>query len=795
MAMGARQNFGRARRSQSAPRGRRNLHHFEALAPRLVLADSVGPIEFSVDGGMFKDAFQLELAGPPDTVVRYTTDGSQPDETSTTYEQPISIVDPTWIRARAFDADGAPGPVLSQSYLFADESLTQYTDNQPFSSNVPLMFFHTFGNGPHRVNGQDGRFQPTSALLIDSDDANRRADLFDQPFSVTHAGVNACGLAQQICFLDTGWAKRSYQVEIWNETVNGTKPTKSDPSSERSIPIFDLPAESDWMLMGPYTDKTLINEHLVSTWTNNAGRYAPRTQLVEVFMNQRDEPFSYDSHYRGVYVLMETVKVGENRVDITPISPEDDEPSSGGYLWRKGKRLPTQAIFRSESRQDFQVAHPETRSQITDDQLSWLKDHVDEFEGVLNGEQFQDPEVGYEQYIEVDSFVDEWLLVEMTKNIDGFRLDTYFYKDGDGKIVAGPPSGYSLALGNANYLQAAYPEGWYHTLLPETSYGFWARLRQDPYFQQLASERWQELRESVWATDQLVADIDAAVALLSDGNPNLEHPDADEPTNPLSRNYEQYRVLDQYLWPNCYFPEQGGDCPRESPLPDGRRPASYADYVFLLKRFVTERTEWMDGQLLSTATLQPSRGPIDTETTITMTAPDDHDIFFTTDGTDPAEASDAIEYQRPIMLNQSTIITVRSFDTAKGTWSALKQVSYFVGEPGDFDGDGVLDLSDVDLLWAEAKSPRPSRFFDLTGDDQVDSKDRDAMVQDILKTTYGDSNLDGVFDSADLLQVFAQGEYDDREQNNSTFAEGDWNGDGEFNSSDLVLAFRSGGYV
>ena len=110
MAMGARQNFGRARRSQSAPRGRRNLHHFEALAPRLVLADSVGPIEFSVDGGMFKDAFQLELAGPPDTVVRYTTDGSQPDETSTTYEQPISIVDPTWIRARAFDADGAPGP-------------------------------------------------------------------------------------------------------------------------------------------------------------------------------------------------------------------------------------------------------------------------------------------------------------------------------------------------------------------------------------------------------------------------------------------------------------------------------------------------------------------------------------------------------------------------------------------------------------------------------------------------------------------------------------------------------------
>ncbi len=58
----------------------------------------------------------------------------------------------------------------------------------------------------------------------------------------------------------------------------------------------------------------------------------------------------------------------------------------------------------------------------------------------------------------------------------------------------------------------------------------------------------------------------------------------------------------------------------------------------------------------------------------------------------------------------------------------------------------------------------------------------------------GDANEDGVFNSKDLLLVFAAGEYEDDQVGNSVWQDGDWNGDGEFNSADLVKAFADGAY-
>ena len=58
----------------------------------------------------------------------------------------------------------------------------------------------------------------------------------------------------------------------------------------------------------------------------------------------------------------------------------------------------------------------------------------------------------------------------------------------------------------------------------------------------------------------------------------------------------------------------------------------------------------------------------------------------------------------------------------------------------------------------------------------------------------GDANGDGLFNSADMVQVFQAGEYEDNIPDNSTFTEGDWNGDGDFTSSDMVMAFQTGLY-
>jgi hypothetical protein len=90
--------------------------------------------------------------------------------------------------------------------------------------------------------------------------------------------------------------------------------------------------------------------------------------------------------------------------------------------------------------------------------------------------------------------------------------------------------------------------------------------------------------------------------------------------------------------------------------------------------------------------------------------------------------------------------------------------------------------------------PEPRTWFDVTGDGFVTEADRDAWVHELKNTFYGDANLDGEFNSSDLITVFQAGQYEDEIAANSTWGAGDWNGDGDFDTGDLVLAFQDGGF-
>ncbi len=120
--------------------------------------------------------------------------------------------------------------------------------------------------------------------------------------------------------------------------------------------------------------------------------------------------------------------------------------------------------------------------------------------------------------------------------------------------------------------------------------------------------------------------------------------------------------------------------------------------------------------------------------------------------------------------------------------------AFIVDLLGDFDSTGALDVSDIDTLTRAVASGGDDLSFDLNGDRSVDGGDRQFWVTELRNTYFGDSNLDGEFNSADFVVVFRAGEYDDGIGRNSTWATGDWNGDSEFDSSDFVLAFSSGGY-
>jgi hypothetical protein len=117
-----------------------------------------------------------------------------------------------------------------------------------------------------------------------------------------------------------------------------------------------------------------------------------------------------------------------------------------------------------------------------------------------------------------------------------------------------------------------------------------------------------------------------------------------------------------------------------------------------------------------------------------------------------------------------------------------------VGNQGDFDGDSDLDAADIDALTQAVSSGSTDLKYDLNGDSTLTGVDRQVWVEQLKRTYFGDSNLDGVFGSGDLVAIFQAGQYEDSIVGNSTWATGDWNGDGEFSTGDLVFAFQSGGY-
>ena len=139
------------------------------------------------------------------------------------------------------------------------------------------------------------------------------------------------------------------------------------------------------------------------------------------------------------------------------------------------------------------------------------------------------------------------------------------------------------------------------------------------------------------------------------------------------------------------------------------------------------------------------------------------------------------------------------FDSYSGGWGwigfdTVRIPAVSDGIAGDFNGNGELDAPDIDELTDAVLAVSNDAKYDLDGSGGVESGDRSYWIETLSNTYFGDSNLDGEFNSSDFVAVFSAGEYEDGIEQNSTWAEGDWNGDKDFDSSDFVAAFSSGGY-
>ena len=113
---------------------------------------------------------------------------------------------------------------------------------------------------------------------------------------------------------------------------------------------------------------------------------------------------------------------------------------------------------------------------------------------------------------------------------------------------------------------------------------------------------------------------------------------------------------------------------------------------------------------------------------------------------------------------------------------------------GDFDGSGALDAGDINLLSQAVRDGTFNSDLDLDSDGVLTIADRGVWVNDLRRTYFGDSNLDGEFNTNDFVTVFVAGEFEDGIAGNSEWETGDWDGNGDFGTADFVSAFQTGAY-
>ncbi|MHB1310121.1 MAG: CotH kinase family protein, partial [Limisphaerales bacterium] len=430
--------------------------------------------QFSLAGGVYATNVIVELF-PPVTgaTVRFTLDGSEPTDASTEYVVPITLSASTMVRAKTFVDGAVPSRTLSQTYTLAASSAAG------FSSNLPLVVIGTFGRGVpenSRVNA--------AVAFIDTNLGRSR--LLDEPVDQGRGSIEIRGQSS------TGFPKKSYNLELQDER-----------GDDRDFGPFGLPADSDWALYAPYTDKTFMNDVLAHEIWENMGHYAVRRRFVEVFLDSTGGKLNYPQDYQGIYVLIEKIKIDRNRLDLPKLSAADQAAPeiTGGYVIKKDKYSPGDLDFSTVggagfSAQSFYYHEPKPR-EITTAQRNWIRNYLVQLEQTLYGANWKNPVTGYAAYLDVDSWVDFHWVVEFPKNIDGYRLSNYLSKDRLGRLAEGPIWDWNLSFGNADYLEGEYTQGWYWTLIGENDHLYLRRLVQDPDFHQRLIDRWSVLRTGV----------------------------------------------------------------------------------------------------------------------------------------------------------------------------------------------------------------------------------------------------------------------------------------------------------
>ena len=342
--------------------------------------------------------------------------------------------------------------------------------------------------------------------------------------------------------------------------------------ANNNVSLLGMPAENDWVLLSNFNDRSLIRNTLSHKLFGEMGHYSVRTSLCEVIV---------DSIYKGIYVLGEKIKRDKNRVNIAKLSGADTlgNDLSGGYILQQNYWDSNNSFTSNYSPIDhpgfdvhFVYEYPKPDS-MADQQKNYIRLYVDSLESSLYRQDFADPANGYRKYLDVPSFIDYFLMNELSRNADGFKKSVFFHKDkfsNGGKLKAGPVWDFDWAwknLDNCSYFINNNGAGWAHLVndCPTDNYstGWYVRLQQDSTFNDELRCTYDQYRHSIFDTAYIFGYIDSIRTLVQYAQ---------------KRHFQKWPILG-----------------KSGPAPEiGAIATTYDAELDTLKAWITLRLEWLD---------------------------------------------------------------------------------------------------------------------------------------------------------------------------------------------------------
>ncbi len=304
------------------------------------------------------------------------------------------------------------------------------------------------------------------------------------------------------------------------------------------VSLFGEPKDKEWVLLANYTDKTAIRNKLAFFMGQISKlNYTCRTHFVDLILNNK---------YVGTYQLGEQQKIAENRVDVG-----DD-----GYLLEIDAYATYQDITFNVSTIERPINIKDPDVEIGGEAYNYIVDYFNEVEAVLYSDEFADPERGYAKYLDVDSFVDWYLINEIAKNNDAiFFTSCYMHHKRGDKLYMGPLWDFDIGFGNVNYNNNYDPTGFW------ISYASWYnRLFQDPAFVKLVKERF----------DYFYSNKSTIFNEINDNATYLKYS--------VLENNAVWGTLYEYTWPNYAIW------------------GSYENEVAYMKQWLNSRLEWLKAE-------------------------------------------------------------------------------------------------------------------------------------------------------------------------------------------------------